>query len=434
MKNLQNIKNIVSKYSPEYDENDWNELQKKLSNKNSFPIKKTIIIFSSIVAIITILLLSIILFNHNQENNTIFNNFNLENKNVKIENKEDITIMHEEEDKEENNKTSNNFNNKNDISFDKNTKINIEENNIKELVTNNTVNYNIEEETKKKSEINNKPPELVKLDIDQYQDQDNKKDDNENNFLNNIKFDIEQVTNCVPAKIIFVASNIPANCDLLWDFGNNERGKGNSIEYIYTKAEKYLPTVSIVSNNFVLHRESLPEIQIYKATSFTINVDNDNLDYQFSVIPDNYSSIEWIINNESFNSKDLVYSFNNEGDYPLTVNFIDNNGCLSSLKKTITVKNEQIFYLPTAFTPNSTDINSSFGLIGENLKFNSYIFKIVDKESKVIFFSQNQNDKWNGKINNTSVDAPADIYLWELKAVDTNNKIIIKKGKVNLIR
>lgn len=436
MEKLQNIKKIVSNYSPEYDESEWLKLEKKLDAKKSFFSKKSTIISSSIVAVAVISITAVLLINKFSHDNNLLLSENIteNNSNSKPQNQNDeninTTINLENSD---NSDESQNINNNTFVSDNNNisTTINTENKSQKNtaIVSENSTNSDI-------IDLSYNRASLKIETTSENQNNELQKTEKNNDELDvfDIVFDIQEETNCVPAKVRFVAKNLPQDCSLIWNLGNNEKIKGNDVDYTYKIAGEYKPSVLVVQNNFVLRKENLPTIQLYSPTQIVVDVTSENLDYYFRVRANDIDKIEWSLDNEVFSDKELYYSFNHEDNYSLSVKMINTNGCQSTLNKTISVKKEPVFYLPTAFTPNSGDLNSKFGPIGDNLSFVQYFFKIVDKAGKMVFVSQDIDNKWDGKIMNSSVDAPADVYIWELKIVDSYNRVTNKKGKVNLFR
>jgi hypothetical protein len=113
---------------------------------------------------------------------------------------------------------------------------------------------------------------------------------------------------------------------------------------------------------------------------------------------------------------------------------INKFGCKSEVSEKIIIKNKPVFYVPNAFIPNSDDINSHFGPIGENLDFASYQLMILDANGIKVFESDKPDFMWNGKINNIGNEAKPGVYLWEIKTLDNYGNYHNKKGRVNLIR
>jgi hypothetical protein len=142
----------------------------------------------------------------------------------------------------------------------------------------------------------------------------------------------------------------------------------------------------------------------------------------------------WSIDNQQFSGEEVSYSFNKEGDYMINLKGINKFGCKSEVSEKIIIKNKPVFYVPNAFIPNSDDINSHFGPIGENLDFASYQLMILDANGIKVFESDKPEIMWNGKINNIGNDAKSGIYLWEIRTVDNFGNYQNKKGRVNLIR
>lgn len=427
MNNLKNIKDILSDFEMEYDHNDWLKLEKDLpkSKKISSSSKTILLSAVAIITIATVLLLTIdkndiktpeitstkINIEHNKPNKQFVEDNKLETNNSKQIKSSNICIINEPGKIE-----------------DKKTLINCQND-----ITQNTNNIN-NEYSKKHENITTKQP---------YINYSNNKTNtctgttNEENIIPSISgvtFDIKIINDCTPAKVIFIAENIPKNCDILWNTGDDNNILGNTIEYTYDKSGTYHPTVSITYKNFILRKEILNKVFIKKSSNSNINFFNTNNNYNFYCETDFDSEniFLWNIDNQIFNSENVDYTFNQTGKYEIILNIINHWGCKTSVSKTINI--EPVYYVPNAFIPNNGDVNSYFGPIGENLEFKSYNLRILDLKGNIIFESFYIEEMWNGKINNNGVDADAGCYLWEIKIIDYLDTVYYKKGKVNLIR
>lgn len=90
------------------------------------------------------------------------------------------------------------------------------------------------------------------------------------------------------------------------------------------------------------------------------------------------------------------------------------------------------FYVPNAFSPNGDGRNDVFKP-GYECLFSNYVMKIYNRWGQLVFTSQNAGIGWDGNYKNEQ--APADIYIWEIKYKDNlTGKYIRKNGTVMLLR
>ena len=86
----------------------------------------------------------------------------------------------------------------------------------------------------------------------------------------------------------------------------------------------------------------------------------------------------WSFVNNTFSSEwSPVHTFENAGWYDVELKVEDNNGCRDSIQKPLLVKNDLLFYVPDAFTPNSDGENDLFGPEGFQMdKWQFYHLKV----------------------------------------------------------
>ena len=435
--NMKNIKKILQNYEAPYDHKDWLRLKKDLPGASkSGGATKIILVSSVIVATIASIILFINSFDSNKKEITKLETPVVvkETESNIINQKIDEPIIVEQTIPEEptphyNYNSFTNTNNENTIKTKQpDTKILVDEDKTK-------THINSEQTQAKQTKAENTYSE--KTLITQNKDINNESetvDVNTNTDIDKISFSIEVLDNCVPAKVKFYAENCPKNYEILWNTGENTKISGNKIEYTYLKEGNYQPEVFVILDNFIMKSERLNDIVINKSTNIEINFDNSENSYYFTCDKIDDLDLVWTIENQHFNSKELSYRFDKEGVYMINLTGTNKFGCKSEVSKNIIIAKEQVFFVPNAFTPNSNDINSYFGPIGENLTFASYLLIVLDSNGVKVFESDKPEFMWNGKINNIGNDAKSGIYLWEIRTVDNFGNYQNKKGRVNLIR
>ncbi len=86
--------------------------------------------------------------------------------------------------------------------------------------------------------------------------------------------------------------------------------------------------------------------------------------------------------------------------------------------------------LPTLFTPNDDNINDKLTLLGG--PFLEIDLRIFDKRGRMMYYSNNPEDGWNGSFNGT--DQPDGSYIYVFKAITINHQICEGSGYVSLVR
>ncbi|MDD4215883.1 MAG: gliding motility-associated C-terminal domain-containing protein [Bacteroidales bacterium] len=420
MNDLKNIKEILSNYELEYNHQDWLKLEKDIPKPGMSGLVKGIIVASTVIISITAAILFI----------------NGINKSNNINNKNKITQT-----------TPTNINTSEKIIvIDENSNIakqNISEKNLATKKTEDT-NHNqhsVQNTTEKKSVTSANDTQQNNSTNQNSIDKDNSKTtiivepiaESTTPDISKLVFSYELSENCIPATIKFKAKNVPKNCTIVWNTGDNYRIEGNEVEYTYTNDGSFYPEINVIYNNFVLKNEKIDIIELNSSTKIRINFDKSENSYYFTCDNEKGLDLLWSIDKLEFREREVRYDFNKSANYIIRLDAINEYGCKTSVEETIKILIEHVFYLPNAFTPNTNGINSEFGPIGEDMHFESYQLLIVDGTGKPVFSSNNFDYKWNGKINNVGENAKPGYYLWEIKTLDEYGNIQTKKGRVNLI-
>jgi gliding motility-associated-like protein len=87
-------------------------------------------------------------------------------------------------------------------------------------------------------------------------------------------------------------------------------------------------------------------------------------------------------------------------------------------------------YVPGAFTPNGDGLNDVLHVLGTNIR--SVHFIVYNRWGQKIFESRDQRKGWNGKFKYKEQQAMA--YVYYVRAVMLDGKVIVKKGNTLLLR
>lgn len=132
----------------------------------------------------------------------------------------------------------------------------------------------------------------------------------------------------------------------------------------------------------------------------------------------------------SYNSKYTEF-YATGNDVLYLIDIADKHSCVTTDTMLIQVLKKTGFYLPTGFTPNGDGLNDVVRpyLVGmKSLKS----FSIFNRWGDRLFYSTKYGEGWNGKVN--GADQNPGVYVWILEFFDTNDKLVIEKGTITLIR
>lgn len=121
------------------------------------------------------------------------------------------------------------------------------------------------------------------------------------------------------------------------------------------------------------------------------------------------------------------------GKFVVSVIEISENGCPGDERKLLVESlpcEEEVIWIPSAFTPNGDGRNDIFNIFG-NIKSKDYALEIYNRWGELIFLSNDPKLGWDGKYKGKSVQD--DLYIYKLQC-RINSKIFIKNGTITLIK
>ena len=146
----------------------------------------------------------------------------------------------------------------------------------------------------------------------------------------------------------------------------------------------------------------------------------------FTNTSNNYSSCIWLMGDGSFikDSTSFIYSYQNLGQYEVTLITENNFNCIDSIISFITIYPSFSVYIPNSFSPDFDLINDTFFPKGNGI--NSYKIIIYSRWGEVI--REIINKPWDGS------DFPIGVYTYEMEIIDFKNDLFKYSGLVRLIR
>lgn len=161
--------------------------------------------------------------------------------------------------------------------------------------------------------------------------------------------------------------------------------------------------------------------------AFSINLGSDRFicpGEKVTLDPGRFASYKW-----QDNSTASTFVVSTTGVYSVEVTDIDGCKALGSVKITVDCKG---VYFPSAFTPGSDPLNSSFGAIGDISFLKNYSLVVYNRYGEVIFVSSDPSKKWDGRYKGKECDTQ--VFVYTVNYTLEGRKPIFKKGSVLLIR
>lgn len=108
-------------------------------------------------------------------------------------------------------------------------------------------------------------------------------------------------------------------------------------------------------------------------------------------------------------------------------------GCRDTAYVAVEIKPEFTFYIPNAFSPSNDDgINDYFNGVGIGIA--QYEMWIFDRWGAMIFYTDDINRGWDGRVQGKTSEGKQDVYTWKVKLKDVLGKKHDYIGHVTLLK
>jgi len=246
---------------------------------------------------------------------------------------------------------------------------------------------------------------------------------------------------CMPLEVAFTDNSQTAAGSIYnWNFGNGTFSNAVNPVVTYPDSGDYTVSLAITTPQGCTGKDtvinaitvySTPEAEFsYAPLTPTILFNNIDFEDKSSGVVNQWS---WtfgdslglaFINNPSF-------SFNEAGEYDITLIVSNQYQCSDTIVKTISVKNDYSFFIPKAFTPNDDGVNDILEMYGFN--YMNFDFKIYNRHGQLVNEATG-NPLWNGRDTEGKL-LPPGVYVYTVKLREAiNNKRHEYQGTVTLIR
>ncbi|MEL6594051.1 MAG: PKD domain-containing protein [Bacteroidota bacterium] len=125
-----------------------------------------------------------------------------------------------------------------------------------------------------------------------------------------------------------------------------------------------------------------------------------------------------------------THEYRYPGEYEVSVNMLDQNGCRQILRKQIQVSKKSGVEVPTAFSPNGDGVNDVFAIEYYNLS--DFEIEIFDRNGTRVFYTEDPNFRWKG-LDSAGNALPEGQYSFVLRALDAEGGVIAKKQNLILL-
>ncbi len=133
----------------------------------------------------------------------------------------------------------------------------------------------------------------------------------------------------------------------------------------------------------------------------------------------------------SFGGQTILKSFPAIGQYAISLVVTSASNCMDSTMRTVAISSLCSPVVPTAFTPNRDGKNDVFKPYLVGIKMVKR-FVVYNRYGNIVFSSTSPNAAWDGTYKGAALDTG--VYVWLLEYIDDDDKAVLQKGTVALIR
>jgi len=129
-----------------------------------------------------------------------------------------------------------------------------------------------------------------------------------------------------------------------------------------------------------------------------------------------------------------AYTFADTGLHTIRLIVSDINNCRDTITKQIDLIPTNTYFLPNAFTPNNDALNDVFKGQGITFNMSQFNMTIWNRWGQNIFETNDPNQGWNGKFQNSGKPSQAGVYLVTVSYKDTRGNVYNIVEYCSLIR
>jgi hypothetical protein len=228
-----------------------------------------------------------------------------------------------------------------------------------------------------------------------------------------------------------------------WDFGDQTNSTQQNPSHCYSTPGNYTVILTIttsdgctqtVSMNNYIQVFALPVAEFIAGPQPTTIL---NPTIQFTDSSSNAASWLWSfgdVGNSSSTDQNPTFTYPEPNCYMAILEVTSADGCLDTTEQLICIGPDVIIYVPNTFTPDENNINDVFIPVTVGIDPDNYELWVFDRWGNMIFYTDDLNEGWDGKVLGSDKLCQVDTYVWKINCRDVLDKRHELIGHVNLIR
>ncbi len=228
-----------------------------------------------------------------------------------------------------------------------------------------------------------------------------------------------------------------------WDFGDQTTSTQQNPSHCYTTAGSHdvILTVTTASGctqtitmaNYITVY-SVP-VAAFGAGPLPTTILNPNI--TFTDLSFNANSWLWSfgdLTNSSSTDQNPTFTYPDPTCYMVILEVTSFDGCIDTASQEVCIDPDVSIYVPNTFTPDENGTNELFIPVTVGINPEKFEMWIFDRWGNVIFYTDDINEGWDGRVIGSSEICQQDTYVWKISVKDMLDKKHELLGHVNLIK
>jgi len=248
---------------------------------------------------------------------------------------------------------------------------------------------------------------------------------------------------CNPMEVLFENLSYPIDTtyDIIWDFGDGQTSGKISPTHTFDLPGIYSVNLKVRSPIGCFTEINYPnwiEVKPSPVADFIYKPQDPSSFHKDILITDqsiDAQSLKYIIDNRDILiQRNPKYTFRDTGIHEVKQIVVHASGCQDTLIQFIDVEPKVTYFVPNAFTPNGDGSNELFYGVGYVDGMKNFEMSIWDRWGSLLFKSNDPNEAWNSRINNTGSIVQNGVYVYKISFSTPRDKLVNLKGFVTVVR
>lgn len=253
----------------------------------------------------------------------------------------------------------------------------------------------------------------------------------------------DTIKGCPPVetKLTITTDDLIDEVSYIWDAGNGQTGKGESIEAEYNDDGKYYDLIIFANSSVTGCVDTLllpGKVFVYPVPRANFSPSPEvayitDPEIKFNNLSEGADIFEWDFGDLTplSSEESPQHRFPGMGVYNVSLLAGNEYGCYDFAGREVKVSVEKI-YPPNAFSPNALkEVDREFRLHHPGIEEKGYHLFIFSRWGEIIFESLSPLKGWDGKLQNGQ-NAESGVYVWVLEYFDFLGKFHKQQGTVTL--